>query len=143
MPDNLETVVRTMDQRPAAMPDPLPIPIPADAFICNGPQLLHGSRVNGVALCWLGEALEPSGAHYAAIIPDDPNAGDLRQLNRAAGAVWVEYVTAKQVRAALRKCYEGLGWNADEITVMVDRASDRMVWLQYMAESLLVSQVAF
>jgi hypothetical protein len=130
-------IVRILGAPPATLPQPHPEPIPAGSTIYNGPHPLIGSFVDGLSLAWLGEPLGASGAHYAAVLPDDPRRPEWHAHNLAAGAVVIAYVTLDQVRQALRRHYaDEKGMKSDEVETMVGSASEQSLWQQYVAAAL-------
>jgi hypothetical protein len=137
MADNDDTIVRIMGMRPTSFGWTHEAPIPADATIYNGGKLLLGSQHDGLGLGWLGEPIAASGAHYAAILADDPHGADLRAHNRAVGAIVLEYVTLQQVRKALADFFsDELDMTKPEIRIRMAGLEDKALWRQYVARGL-------
>ena len=142
MPVESDTIVRILGTRPTHLPEPHPVPIPAEATIYNGPEMLWGTFVDGMSLSWAGEPIDASGSRYAAILPDDPDAVEWRARNFALGAVVLEYVTIAQVRQALVDFYAGTeGLDSTVLETMLRGASDRQLWARYVDAALHIDRV--
>jgi hypothetical protein len=139
--NNQDTIVRILGRRPTSLPQPHPSPIPPDATIYNGPALLLGSQQDGMGLAWLGWPIAGSGAHYAAVLADDPHAEDLRAHNRAVGGIVVEYVSLFEVRQVLSIYYrDELNMPQPAVRMRLADMDDQSLWREYVARGLNIDR---
>jgi hypothetical protein len=141
MGNNEDTIVRILGRRPTSRPEPHPSPIPPDATIYNGPELQLGSQQDGMGLAWLGWPIAASGAHYAAVLADDPQAADLRAHNRAVRGIVVEYVSLVEVRQVVSIYYrDELNMTMPEIRILLAGLNDQALWREYVARGLNIDR---